>query len=267
MQELKEDVGLNELLKDVCRFSSKQSTKTTKREARKKRVKCPRCLARVQWCLRHLVKVHKLSRTESVVLLQGCSWYRDRGGKTRMVHKQCPADGCSTVVRRLSDPLRRVHSTTLTKLKLQLKDCKPVAVNENISENGEDELPTPVHIQELVTNFHLHMGSIDGGCHVDPHVYSTSVRNLIPSLIGENDLTEDKLKNRLIDPNLHKQTPQLKVNTLRNKLTHLEHFARFLINNHNKLPLGSEVRGNLQALPVWGKFLVRPCQKADISRE
>ena len=43
-----------------------------------------------------------------------------------MVCKQCSVDGCSAVVLSviLSDHLRRVHSTILTNLKLQMKDCK-----------------------------------------------------------------------------------------------------------------------------------------------
>ena len=93
-------------------------------------------------------------------------------------------------------------------------------------------------------------------------------------VIGENgslsDLTEKNVKNRLIDPNL-RQPPQIKANTLRNKLKHLEHFTRFLVSSHNKLPLGAEVRANLQALvlalPIWGKSLVKPCKMADVNRE
>ena len=89
------------------------------------------------------MQVHKMSKLDSFKELQGCSWYKDRGGKTKLSSKPCPFSGCSTMVKCLSDHLRRAHKTTLTKLKLagQMQESiKTKQVRKELRGNSHEAL-------------------------------------------------------------------------------------------------------------------------------
>ena len=127
---------------------TEKSGKLWRRKNAKQAIPCPLCPAKTQWVTRHLLQAHKIQKDEAKILLSTSSSYRQKNSTKLKPRQQCPVNGCSQHVIRLSDHLRRKHNTTATKLGIVRKQRAVVVPQTSVIASHLINMEDPTDVGE-----------------------------------------------------------------------------------------------------------------------